>query len=364
MAEEVKLGDTIRGTFGTTKATTGAAQNDDATPTCVVLEQGTAMGYAPTCTNKATGLYEVAIDCTTGNGFEVGKEYSSYVVVLVDGITRRGPVPGVSSFTIRANSRDDIATAANLSTAQTAITAIKGKTDSLTFTVALQADVNVLDWKSATAPAMTGDAFARLGAPAGASVSADVAAAKVDTAAIKLKTDSLTFTTSNKVDTDAMVRLGAPAGASVSADIAAVKVDTAAISTKTTNLPSDPADASDVAGAFSTVNATLATIAGYIDTEVAAILAAVDTEVGSIKTTVEALPSAATIATAVADKAIDGTKTIRGVLARMDAVNKGKATGLKGTNPKFYADDDTTALIDAVQDVDLGTREPATVAGD
>lgn len=104
--------------------------------------------------------------------------------------------------------------------------------------------VNVTLWKGATAPAMTGDAFARLGAPAGASVSADVAAAKVDTAAIKTKTDSLTFTVSGMVDSnvidwkgatapamtgDAFARLGAPAGASVSADIAAAKVDTAAI---------------------------------------------------------------------------------------------------------------------------------------
>lgn len=63
------------------------------------------------------------------------------------------------------------------------VDAIKAKTDSLTFTVANQIDANVLDWKSSTAPAMTGDAFARLGAPAGASVSADVAAVKADTAA-------------------------------------------------------------------------------------------------------------------------------------------------------------------------------------
>lgn len=61
----------------------------------------------------------------------------------------------------------------------------------------------------------TGDSFARLGAPAGASVSADVATvagfvdtevaailAAVDTevASIKAKTDQLTFTTANKVD--------------------------------------------------------------------------------------------------------------------------------------------------------------------
>lgn len=38
--------------------------------------------------------------------------------------------------------------------------------------------VDVEDWKGASAPANTGDAFARLGAPAGASVSVDIAAVK------------------------------------------------------------------------------------------------------------------------------------------------------------------------------------------
>jgi hypothetical protein len=65
----------------------------------------------------------------------------------------------------------------------TEVSAIKAKTDSLTFTAAGMVDANVIDWKSSTAPAMTGDAFARLGAPAGVSVSADVAAVKADTAA-------------------------------------------------------------------------------------------------------------------------------------------------------------------------------------
>lgn len=58
------------------------------------------------------------------------------------------------------------------------VEAIQTSTVGLTFTVANQVDVNVVDWKGAAAPAMTGDAFARLGAPAGASVSADVAAVK------------------------------------------------------------------------------------------------------------------------------------------------------------------------------------------
>lgn len=46
----------------------------------------------------------------------------------------------------------------------------------------------------------TGDAFARLGAPAGASVSADVAAVKSDTGAIKTKTDQMVYTVANRLD--------------------------------------------------------------------------------------------------------------------------------------------------------------------
>jgi hypothetical protein len=55
-----------------------------------------------------------------------------------------------------------------------------------TQTVTCAAGVTVLAsvGTAATSTAQTGDAFARLGAPAGASVSADVAAVKVDTAAI------------------------------------------------------------------------------------------------------------------------------------------------------------------------------------
>ena len=74
---------------------------------------------------------------------------------------------------------------------KTDIDNIATKAASLTFTVANQIDANVIDWKGATAPAMTGDAFARLGAPAGPSVSADVAAVKAQTAAIETDTQDL-----------------------------------------------------------------------------------------------------------------------------------------------------------------------------
>lgn len=97
----------------------------------------------------------------------------------------------------------------------------------------------------------TGDSYARIGAPAGASVSADVAAVKVDTAAVKVQTDKMAFTVANQIDSnvidwkgsaapamtgDAFARLGAPAGASVSVDVAAVKAQTASIQTDTDDI--------------------------------------------------------------------------------------------------------------------------------
>jgi hypothetical protein len=189
----------------------------------------------------------------------------------------------------------------------------------------------------------TGDNFARIGAPVGASISADVAAVKTQTAAIETDTQDIqsrlpAALVSGRIDASvgamaANVMTAAAAAADlttelqsglatqasvdaiddlVDTEVAAIKtvvdavkavtdalpdagaltslatqasvntiddfLDTeiAAIKAKTDNLPSDPADASDIA------TATTA-IAGYIDTEVAAILAAVDTEVAAIK---------------------------------------------------------------------------------
>jgi hypothetical protein len=96
-----------------------------------------------------------------------------------------------------------------------------------------------------TSTAQTGDSFARLGAPAGASVSADVAAVKVDTAAILVDTGT---TLDAKIDT-------------IDGIVDAILLDTAEIG---------------AAGAGLTALATaanLATVAGYLDTEIAAILA-------------------------------------------------------------------------------------------
>lgn len=75
--------------------------------------------------------------------------------------------------------------------------------------------------------------------------------------------------------------LGVPASGTTPDDPTTGILDTirdaaAAVKAKTDNLPTDPADASDIAASFSTVNGTLGTIAGYLDTEVAAIKAKTD----------------------------------------------------------------------------------------
>lgn len=96
---------------------------------------------------------------------------------------------------------------------------------------------------------------------------------------------ALPFTTESGIDTFVVYAIRRDVTASIGAadirsavGLASANLDTqlSGINAKTTNLPSDPADASDIAASFSTVNSTLSTIAEYIDTEVAAIKAKTD----------------------------------------------------------------------------------------
>ena len=98
--------------------------------------------------------------------------------------------------------------------------------------------VDVTDWKNATAPAMTGDAFARLGAPAGASVSADVAAVKSDTAAILVDTAEIGMAGAGLTALASAANLATLAGY--------VDTEVAAIKAKTDNLPANPAATGDI----------------------------------------------------------------------------------------------------------------------
>lgn len=116
-----------------------------------------------------------------------------------------------------------------------------------------------------------------------------------------------------------------------------------AIKAKTDNLPADPADDSDI-------DTQLATIAGYLDTEMAATLAAVDTEVAAIKAKTDNLPaSPAAVGSAMTldlTQALDLTPVTDSVGdALVAAVSQGfgKWT-LAGTTLTLYAHDGTTVV--------------------
>jgi len=142
----------------------------------------------------------------------------------------------------------------------------------------------------------TGDAFVRLGAPAGASVSADVAGVKTDTNALLAR---LTALRAGFLD-----NLGI-------GDLVASQSTVDQVKAKTDALPPDPADASVLAASFSALSAELATIAGYIDTEVAAIKAKTDNlppqpaAVGSPMTLAANAVTAVALAAAACEKMAD-----------------------------------------------------------
>lgn len=150
----------------------------------------------------------------------------------------------------------------------------------------------------------SGDAFARLGAPAGASVSADVAA-------IAAQTDDIGVAGAGLTALASAANLATVAGY-LDTEIAAILADTNELQTDWANggrldlLLDGAASAGDpwttaLPGAYGAgtagkivgdnltapvaTAAALATVAGYVDTEVAAVLAAVDTEIAGLTST-------------------------------------------------------------------------------
>lgn len=223
----------------------------------------------------------------------------------------------------------------------------------------------------------TGDSFARIGAPVGASISADVAAVKTQTGAIETDTQDIqsrlpAALVSGRIDAS----VGAMANNTMTAAAAAadlttelqtglatssalstlqttadniygvVDTEVAAIKAKTDNLPSDPADASDIASAFSTVNSNLTTIANYIDTEVAAIKAKTDnlpSDPASASTIAASFSSAGAALTTI-DTVVDA------IQAKTD--NLPAAPAATGDIPT--ANENADALLDRANGVETG----------
>lgn len=133
---------------------TGSVADADSAPVYDVFEDitDTPILSAQTMTKRTskTGNYRGTFTCSAANGFEADKSYN-----VVVSATKTG---SVSASAITAK--------------KVALTFRAG----LAVSVAGVPPVDVADWKGAPAPAMTGDSFARLGAPTGASIAADVAA--------------------------------------------------------------------------------------------------------------------------------------------------------------------------------------------
>ena len=132
-----------------------------------------------------------------------------------------------------------------------------------------------------------------------------------------------------------------------------VDTEVAAIKSKTDNLPSDPADASDIAAAFASLASTLSTIASYIDTEVSAIKAKTD-NLPAAPAAVGDVPTAAQNAAALMDlsSGVETGLTPRQALRLMVAAMAGKLSGAATTtviirNAVADSKDRITATVDS-----------------
>jgi hypothetical protein len=178
----VSLADSVYLHFGTSSASTGAATNADSTPTVTIEEDGIALGYAPTVSNVAVGLYRVQIDATAGNGFEAGKRYSVYAAATVGGVTGRD---GIGEFECLGTDLDvvggriDVAISTRLATAgytapdNAGITSISSRLPAALVGGRIDASVGAMAADVLTAAAIAADAVAEI--QSGLAPSADTA---------------------------------------------------------------------------------------------------------------------------------------------------------------------------------------------
>ena len=249
-----------------------------------------------------------------------------------------------------------------------------------------------------TALASSDDAvLAVLGTPAGASLAADVAAVQADTNDLQTRLPAALV--SGRIDASvgamaANVMTAAAAAADLTTELQAGLATAAALSTLDGKVDVidgvvdailvDTAEIG-VAGAGLTALATaanLATVAGYLDTEIAAILAdtnelqtdwtnggRLDLLVDAIKAKTDALPAspaavsdiptAGAIADAVHDEVVEGTVTLRQSIRLHNSALGGKVAGLDTFNPVFRDLADSKDVIDATVD-SYGNRSAVT----
>ena len=204
----------------------------------------------------------------------------------------------------------------------------------------------------------------RIDASVGAMASGVVTATAIAADAIDadaLAADAVTEIQSGLLTTSAFnTKLGTPAGASVSADIAAVKAETASIQSDTNDLQTQIGTAGAGLTAVASA-ANLATLTGYVDTEVAAIKAKTDNLPASPAAT-GVIPSASSIAAAVWAYVVEGAYTAVQVYRIIAAVLAGESTGGGTTSVAFRDIADSKNRVSATVDGD-GNRTAVTLDG-
>jgi hypothetical protein len=156
----IPLNDVIYFDFITSSPSTGAATDADSTPTFAIYENSTdtdiGSGGNATKRTSLTGNYRLTFTCSAANGFELDKWYNVIASATVSGIAGKAVVQKFRIVAAENTAGYPIADAVKINgTTQTA-----------------------------------GDVYARLGAPAGASHAADIAA--VQTTVNTLPTASTT----------------------------------------------------------------------------------------------------------------------------------------------------------------------------
>lgn len=188
-----------------------------------------------------------------------------------------------------------------------------------------------------------------------------------EVAAIKAKTDNLP---SDPADASDIAASFSTVNSTLSTISGYIDTEVAAIKAKTDNLPGDPADASDIATAFSAVSATLTTIASYIDTEVAAIKAKTDqlafTTANRVDAQVFGIENAAITAASIAADAITDSKVASDVtIASVTGDIGGNLVGAVGSLAAQAKADVNAEVVDAlVTDTyaEPGQEAPASTA--
>jgi hypothetical protein len=203
------------------------------------------------------------------------------------------------------------------------------------------------DWVIGTS--QTGDAYARLGAPAGASVSADIAAAKADTAAIKTKTDFLPSATA-----------GAAGGVFIAGSNAATTVNI------TGNITGNVSGSvGSVTGATGSVTGAVGSVTGNVGGNVTGSVGSVASggiSEASFATTAGSFSPLGIIDQGTAQAATSTTLQIRAAATFADNVLAGSVVAVLGSTQGYWQ---TVSVISNVSSTDTLTVStfPVTPSG-